>query len=123
MSFAQACREADKEQRRKPKDPRIARLRKLMAHDVSLERASAETSAFHRDGRAANSTVKALMYSLRSGIGALGHSETVRRLSELSDVQLREVAIRVQKFKPHIAPAWTAEDVQILLSAWSEVHG
>jgi hypothetical protein len=39
MSFAQACRAADKAQRRKPKDWRIERLRKLMPDDVSLDRA------------------------------------------------------------------------------------
>jgi hypothetical protein len=94
-----------------------------MADDVSLDRADAELRADRLYGRAADSTVEALMYSLRCGITALGHSETVRRLSKLSDAQMREVAVRVQKFKPHIAPAWSAEEVQILLSACSEVHG
>jgi len=39
MTFAAACRAADKSQRRKPKDRRIEMLRKLMADDVSLDRA------------------------------------------------------------------------------------
>jgi hypothetical protein len=122
MTFARACREADKRQRRKPKDPHVERLRRLMA-EVSLERAHAELSAFRLDGRAAYSTVKALMFSLRSGIRALGDPNTMRRLSELSDVQLREVAVRVQKFKPHIAPAWTAQDVSVLLAVRGKIHG
>jgi hypothetical protein len=120
MSFAQACREADKKQRRKPVDARIERLRKLMADDVSLDHAWRELNA---TSRAARSTVEALMYSLRDGVGALARPETVRRLSELSDAQIREVAVRVQKFKPHIAPAWTAEDVRVLLAARSKTRG
>jgi hypothetical protein len=123
MTFAKACREADKKQRRKPKDPRIARLRKLMADDVSLEQAHAEISTWHLDGRSADSALEALMYSLRFGVGALGRPDTLRRLAELSDTQTRQVAVRVQKFKPHIAPAWTATDVEVLLAAWSRVRG
>jgi hypothetical protein len=100
MTFARACREADTKQRRRPKDPRIL------------------------PQRAAASTIEALMFSLRSGTGALGQPDTLRRLGELSDTQIREVAVRVQKFKPQIiAPAWTAEDVRMLLAARSKVHG
>jgi hypothetical protein len=66
--------------------------------------------------RAAASTVEALMYSLRErGIKALGEPDTLRRLVELSDEQLRDVAVRVQRFKPHIAPAWKAEDIEVLI--------
>jgi len=35
---------------------------------------------------------------------------------------MREVAARIQKFMPHIAPAWKAADVQALLSLWSELR-
>lgn len=73
--------------------------------------------AIHADwfyGRAADSTVEALMLSLRAGVGALGRADTLRRLSELSKAQLREVAVRLQKFKPQIAPAWTPEQVEAL---------
>jgi hypothetical protein len=118
MTFGEFCREADKKQRRKPVDARITRLRKLMADDVSLDRAWRELN--DRPQRAAEST--ALMYSLRSGVGTLSRFDTVRRLSELSDTQMREVAVRIQKFKPHIAPAWTAEDVRVLFAARSKVH-
>jgi hypothetical protein len=62
------------------------------------------------------------MFSLRSGIGALGRPDTVRRLSELSDAQMREVAVRVQKFGPHIAPAWTPENVEVLITARSKIN-
>jgi hypothetical protein len=38
-TFADACRKADEKQRRKPADPRLERLRRLMDDDVSIERA------------------------------------------------------------------------------------
>ena len=119
MTFAKLCREADARQRRKPVDAHVARLRKLMADDVSLERAWHELN--ERPQRAARSTVEALMYSLRNGVGALARPDTVHRLAELSDAQLREVAVRVQKFKPHIAPAWKPEEVAVLVAAGSKI--
>jgi len=38
-TFAEACRKADEKQRRKPPNPRLDRLRRLMDDDVSIERA------------------------------------------------------------------------------------
>jgi hypothetical protein len=121
MSFAVACREADKRQRRQPKDRRLERLRRLLTDDVSLVEACYALNVVPH--RAAASTVAALMYSLRNGVAALKQSSTLSQLSELSEAQLREVAIRVQKFEPRIAPAWMAKDVEVLLATWSKVHG
>jgi hypothetical protein len=109
-------------QSRKPRDPRIERLCALMNDDVSFVQAHAEISAAHLDGRAANFTVEAMMYSLRNGVDALGRPDTLRRVSQLSDAQTREVAVRVQKFGPHIAPAWTPEDVEVLITARSKIN-
>lgn len=39
MSFAQACRQADRKRRRSRTDARLKRLRRLLADDVSVERA------------------------------------------------------------------------------------
>jgi hypothetical protein len=95
----------------------IARLRRLMDDSVSLDRAWA---AIARPSGAAASTVEALMFSLRSrGVQALGEPDVLRRLAQLDDAQAREIAIRLQKLKPHIASAWTPEDVQVLLTVWS----
>ena len=109
-------------QSRKPRDPRIERLCALMNDDVSLDRAWHELHAARISGRAAKSTVEALMYSLRNGVDALGRPDTLRRVSQLSDAQTREVAVRVQKFGPHIAPAWTPEDVEVLITARSKIN-
>src|SRR5438874_1732793 len=67
--------------------------------------------------------VEALMFSLREGVSALGQPGTLRRLRELSYAQLREVMMRVQKFKPEIAPAWTPEEVEALALITSNLHG
>ena len=80
-----------------------------------LERPWRELNAAHFRGRAAQSTVEALMFSLRSGVQTLGQLDTLRRLCELGDEQLRDVAVRVQRFEPHIAPAWSAEGIEVLI--------
>jgi hypothetical protein len=102
---------------------RLERLRRLLADDVSLERAWREVNTAHIRGRAADSAVEALMFSLRSGIGALTDPKTVRQLCELSDAQTRQIAVRLQKFKLHVAPAWAAQDLEVLLAARSNVRG
>jgi hypothetical protein len=67
------------------------------------------------------STVEALMFSLRSrGVQALGEPDVLRRLTQLDDTQARDIAIRLQKFNPHIASAWTPEDVQVLITMWNK---
>jgi hypothetical protein len=122
-TFARFCREADKRQRREPIEPRIARARRLLGDDVSLERAWHEINNDRLRGRAAEATVEALMFSLRNGIAARGKPDTLRRLSELSDLQLRDVAVRLQKFKAEIAKPWPPEDVEVLLATRNKIRG
>ena len=54
---------------------------------------------------AAQSTVDALMYALRRGLGALEDGRNLLRLGELDDAQMRECVIALQKRKPEIGPA------------------
>ena len=54
------------------------------------------------------------MFSLRRGPDALADPNTLRRLAELDERQLLAVMVRLQKFKPEIAPAWTPEQVEVL---------
>jgi hypothetical protein len=122
-TFARFCREADKRQRRKPIDPRIVRARRLLDDDVLLEAAWHKINTERLHGRAAEATVEALMFSLRAGIIALSKPDTLLRLSELSDVQLRHVAVRLQKFKPEIAKRWPPEDVEVLLVTRNKIRG
>jgi hypothetical protein len=74
-------------------------------------------------GRAASMTVEALMFGLRDGIDALPiKPERLRRLSELSADQLKEICARLQNFKPTIARPWTADEVNALVAIWAKSH-
>ena len=122
-TFAAACRVADREQRKRRRNPHSERLRELMDDSVTLVRAWQEMGhPWRTEGRAAGSTVDALVFALRDGIDALKDRSNQRRLGELDDKQMGEVAARVQKFMPHIAPAWTSADVKALISLRSELR-
>jgi hypothetical protein len=111
-SFCRTCRGADARHRR---DPNAERHRRLLADDISLQRAYAEISSSHIKGRAADSTVEALAFQLRVGVGALKEPSTRRRLSELSDKLLAEIVARVRRHKPEIAPVWSDDEVDTLM--------
>src|SRR5215831_13147881 len=74
-------------------------------------------------GRAAGSTVEALVYQLRRGGTGLSNLKARQQLSELSEQQLLEVSARLQKFMPHIARAWSLSEVELLVQLWSDFHG
>jgi hypothetical protein len=99
---------------------RLAHLRRLMADDSSIDRAWHELEA---DRTAPKATVDALMFSLRRGINELAQPSTLRRLSTLDEYQLEDVCLRVQAFQQRIAPAWSAADVDLLISAWRKFRG
>ena len=116
-SFAKACRAADEKRRRQRVNPAIERARRLLESGTTLERVWQETNhPWRAEGRAAESTVEALMLGLRErGTAALREPKVRRRLSELSDEQVIEVGTRLRKLKPEIARPWTAEQVAILM--------
>jgi hypothetical protein len=71
---------------------------------------------------AAPTTIEAVMYSLRErGTAALIEPDCRRRLSELNGQQILDVAVRLQKLKPEIAPAWGAEQIDELLKAKAQL--
>src|SRR5262249_31115176 len=102
----------------------LQRIRALLAPEISLTRAYAEISARHTRDRAAASTVEALMYSLRErGVKARDEPDTRRRLVQLDDSQVLEVAGLLQRLKPEIAPAWSADEVEQLLQLRETLNG
>jgi len=119
-TFERACRDADRKAASRPEDPTILRARRLLADDVSYERAYAE---FIRERPTPEATVDALVYSLRRGIAELTKPDTLRRLSELDKGQLKAICRRLQNFKLEIAPPWSLEDVAALIAKWRELHG
>ena len=98
---------------------RLRRLRALMSGGTSLERAYQDIS---RNRPAPSTLVEALMPSLRRGVTELIRPDTQRRLSALDKDQLEAVCLRVQAFQPTIAPAWSAEDADLLISTWKRLH-
>jgi hypothetical protein len=63
------------------------------------------------------------MFGLRDGIEALQtNPDRLRRLSELSAEQLRSVCEGLQRFKPNIAPAWSSEEVRVLIRIWGRIN-
>jgi hypothetical protein len=118
-TFEQLCEEADAKRQCSAGhqgDPRIERARRLLADDISLERAWHELNTLK--DRAAASTIEALMFSLRSGLGALARPDVRHRLSELSKEQLCEVAARLLKFT---AARWTEADIEALINMWDDL--
>jgi hypothetical protein len=106
----------------KPPQPPDPQLLNLLDAKVSLEQTQRSLLERRRDGAAA-STVEALMFGLRDGIEALpANPDRLRRLSELSADQLREVCARLQNFKPTIARPWTADEVAALVRIWGKSH-
>jgi hypothetical protein len=100
-------------------DPDLQRLRKLLDDRVTLGAAGA---AMHRNRPAPETTIEALMFSLRRGVNELVKLDTQRRLSALDETQLEAVCVRVQAFKPAIAEACSAKDADLLISAWRKLR-
>jgi hypothetical protein len=100
-------------------------LLRLLDPSTSLERAWNEMSSRAvTEGRAAMSTVEALMFGLREGgVKALDEPATRGRLVQLDDSQALEVAGRLQRLKPEIGPAWSADEVEQLLQLRETLDG
>jgi len=99
----------------------LARLRRLLDDDVSLDRAWHAVN--DRRSGAAASTVEALVYGLRDGLVALSKNpDRLRRLSELNAEQLKAVCRRVQNFNPEIATPWSSNQVAALITKWRALH-
>jgi hypothetical protein len=117
-TLERACRQADRKAMSRPRDLRLERLRRLVPDEVPLERIWHEL----QPRGVAASTLEALMYLLRRGIGELTQPDTLRRLSMLTEGQLKAVCRRVQSFNPEIATPWSSDEVAALIAKWRELH-
>lgn len=100
--------------RRTKVSPEIREFWRLLDDRVSIHQAWSEFNKRRSVAGAAEWTVEALMFSLRKGVDALTHPDTLRRLSQLDEQQLLQVMTRLQKFEPEIATAWTPAEVEVL---------
>jgi hypothetical protein len=106
-----------------------------------LHSASLDALWHHLNRRPATpqSTVEALAYQLRGGVDALRDPSALRRLSELGETQMREIADRLTKWRwgkfengkvapnvrrlPHAGeegavPPWTADEIETFMKIW-----
>jgi hypothetical protein len=74
------------------------------------------------DNPAAQSTIDALMYSLRSGTAALSREDVRQRLAALDENQMRDVCPRLQKRNPNVAKSWTSDEIECFVTAWAARH-
>jgi hypothetical protein len=72
---------------------------------------------------AAWSTIEACVFGLRQGVQELAQADTLGRLCELDDEQLSDVIVRLQNFPPHIAKAWTANEIAVLIATRNNALG
>jgi hypothetical protein len=100
-------------------DAKTLRARRLLADDISYDRAYGEIM---RDRPAPEAMVDALVFSLRRGVGELTNPDAQRRLAALSEDQLQTVCQRVQAFQANIAEPWSADDADLLIAAWGKFH-
>jgi hypothetical protein len=110
--------------------------RVISDQSMSALRAEVILLAEHRRKHgAAQSTIDALMYSLRRGLSALGpfdplQKDTLRRVSELSKEQLKACCGDLQKRKPPsgyaggtpLGQAWTETELRKLVLIWKGAH-
>jgi hypothetical protein len=69
------------------------------------------------DSAAAQSTVDALLFSLRSGTAVLSRQDVRRRLTDINENQVREICALLQKREPR----WSDDELEKLLEAWTAV--
>ena len=72
---------------------------------------------------AAQSTIDAVMFSLRGGAAVLSRDDVHGRLAVIDENQLREMIAVLQKRDGQIAPRWPDEDIEKLVETWMACHG
>jgi transposase len=73
----------------------------------------------HNSNSAAQSTIYALLYSLRSGAAVLSRQDVRQRLALMNDQQIHEICSLLQKRDGRIAPCWSDSEIEKLLEVWT----
>jgi hypothetical protein len=96
----------------------------LLDETISFDRAmSIIADRQLRGNPAAQSTIDALMYSLRQGCTALARDDVRERLTRVAEEQLREICTLLQKRNPNIAKPWSVGEIEKLVMTWTTCHG
>jgi hypothetical protein len=81
------------------------------------------TMTNRRQQSAAQSTIDAVMFSLRGGTAVLLRDDVRRRLSIINEDQLREMIMLLQKRDGRIVPRWSDDEIEKLVETWTSCHG
>ena len=81
------------------------------ARDMTMERLAAQ------------STIDAVMYSLRGGTAVLARDDVRSRLAVIDEPQLLEMIALLQKRDGRIAPRWSNDEIEKLMETWTACHG
>jgi hypothetical protein len=127
--FCALCRDADDRKARDAAPRRVdpSLWRRIPEHiphswdEMSLEAVMAHFEGARRRYGAPQTSVEALLFSMRTGGLALTDFSNLQRLKQLSETQLLEVCARLQRFKPVIARAWTLAEIEGLIVNWTEL--
>jgi hypothetical protein len=118
-------------------EPRVKRERgSLLSSAVSLEGTYAK---YLRDRPASDYLVEALAYQLRDGVDALKEPSALRRISEIDEAQMRDIADRLTKWRwrkfksfetaPRVkrlpvadekgaGPPWAPDEIEAFVDIW-----
>jgi hypothetical protein len=91
--------------------------------EVARISASKKKSEKATERPAAESTVDAVMYSLRGGTAVLMRDDVRGRLAVIDESQLLEMVDLLQKRDGKIAPRWEDDNIEKLLETWALCHG
>ena len=75
------------------------------------------------ESRPAQSTIDAVMYSLRNGVAALSRADVRGRLAVIDEKQVREMIVLLQTRDGRIAAQWSDGEIEQLVTAWATCHG
>ena len=92
---------------------------------VSLQAIRADLAVLNHPSRFATpqSTIDAVMYSLRGGTAVLARDDVRHRLAVIDESRLREMIALLQKRDGRIAPRWSDDDIEKLLETWTACRG
>ena len=72
---------------------------------------------------AAQSTIDALMYSLRSGTAVLECADVKQRIAAANEGQLHDICKQLKDRNPAVAKSWSKDEIGKPVTAWARCHG
>ena len=103
--------------------PRDRQSRGFAVHDPRMAARFSSKESNPIKEPATQSTIDAVMYSLRGGAAVLSRDELQHRVAVIDETQLLKMIDLLQKRDGKIAPRWSDEEVEQLMQTWTACHG